>query len=177
MSQFNKTSDRLDKVEKAQAEPAAKIAKLNDAVDKLRAAPAAAPAACAASLPRKDGHRLDAARHVAGGRGRTRPRRRRPSPKSPGCRRSKAGCCATSLNGGALIEGRRGIYEVYAGDPVPGPRPRRCHPQAGRPLGGRDQQGPDRRALITTVFREYEGASPRREAPFCLNRPLRRGVS
>jgi hypothetical protein len=23
-------------------------------------------------------------------------------------------------NGGALIEGRRGIFEVYAGDPVPG---------------------------------------------------------
>jgi hypothetical protein len=23
-------------------------------------------------------------------------------------------------NGGALIEGRHGIYEVYAGDPVPG---------------------------------------------------------
>jgi hypothetical protein len=23
-------------------------------------------------------------------------------------------------NGGALIEGRRGLYEVYAGDPVPG---------------------------------------------------------
>jgi hypothetical protein len=23
-------------------------------------------------------------------------------------------------NGGALIEGRQGIYEVYAGDPVPG---------------------------------------------------------
>ena len=23
-------------------------------------------------------------------------------------------------HGGALIEGRRGVYEVYAGDPVPG---------------------------------------------------------
>ena len=44
----------------------------------------------------------------------------RPSPKSAGCRRSKAGCCATSVNGSALIESRRGIYEVYAGDPVPG---------------------------------------------------------
>ena len=38
MGQFNKTSDRLDKVEKAQAEPAAKLAKLSEAVDKLRAA-------------------------------------------------------------------------------------------------------------------------------------------
>ena len=42
-SQFNKASDRLDKVEKAQAEPAAKLAKLSEAVDKLRAAQASAP--------------------------------------------------------------------------------------------------------------------------------------
>jgi hypothetical protein len=34
-TQFNKTSDRLDKVEKAQAEPAAKLARLSEAVDKL----------------------------------------------------------------------------------------------------------------------------------------------
>ena len=39
MSQFNKTSERLDKVEKAQAEPAAKLAKLSEAVDRLRATP------------------------------------------------------------------------------------------------------------------------------------------
>ena len=42
MAQFNKTSERLDKVEKAQAEPAAKLAKLSETVDKLRVAPAAA---------------------------------------------------------------------------------------------------------------------------------------
>jgi hypothetical protein len=36
--QINKASDRLDKVEKAQAEPAAKLAKLSETVDKLRAA-------------------------------------------------------------------------------------------------------------------------------------------
>jgi hypothetical protein len=24
------------------------------------------------------------------------------------------------VNGGALIEGRRGMFEVYAGDPIPG---------------------------------------------------------
>jgi len=49
LSQYNKTSDRLDKVEKAQAEPAAKLARLSEAVEKLRAAApvpvAAAPAA------------------------------------------------------------------------------------------------------------------------------------
>ena len=50
LAQFNKTSDRLDKVEKAQTEPAVKLAKLSEAVDKLRAAPsvASAPAATAA---------------------------------------------------------------------------------------------------------------------------------
>src|SRR6202171_6098797 len=45
MAQFNKTSDRLDKVEKAQAEPAAKLARLSEAVDKLRGMPVAASAA------------------------------------------------------------------------------------------------------------------------------------
>ena len=52
--QFNKTSDRLDKVEKAQVEPAAKLAKLSEAVDKLRAAPAPAPVAAAASAPARE---------------------------------------------------------------------------------------------------------------------------
>ena len=42
-TQFNKTSDRLDKVEKAQAEPAAKLAKLSEAVDKLRTCPRRRP--------------------------------------------------------------------------------------------------------------------------------------
>ena len=52
MSQFNKTSDRLDKLEKAQAEPAARIARLSEAVDKLRAAqPAATPVAAAPAQP------------------------------------------------------------------------------------------------------------------------------
>ena len=51
-TQFNKASDRLDKVEKAQVDPAAKLAKLSDTVaklseatDKLRAAQASAAAA------------------------------------------------------------------------------------------------------------------------------------
>ena len=49
VSQFNKTSDRLEKVEKAQAEPAAKLARLSEAVEKLRAAPAPAVAAVPAA--------------------------------------------------------------------------------------------------------------------------------
>src|SRR5690349_10459704 len=56
VTQFNKTNDRLEKIEKAQAEPTAKLAKLTEAVDKLRAAPApavvaAAPAAADHALP------------------------------------------------------------------------------------------------------------------------------
>src|ERR1700733_8903969 len=44
MSQFNKTGERLDKLERAQAEPTAKIAKLNETIDRLRPTPATAPA-------------------------------------------------------------------------------------------------------------------------------------
>jgi hypothetical protein len=116
MSQFNKTSDRLDKVEKAQAEPAAKLAKLSEAVDKLRATPQAAPAAVAAATP-------VAARDVTG------------SVTPPATAAAAAAPAKTEVsrlptvegwtlrdvaNGGALIESRRGIYEVYAGDPIPG---------------------------------------------------------
>jgi hypothetical protein len=86
MSQFNKTSDRLDKVEKAQAEPAAKLAKLSEAVDKLRAAPPVAPAAVAAAPV--------AAKEVTGSI--VPPAARRPRSRWPGCRRWKAGCCVTS---------------------------------------------------------------------------------
>jgi hypothetical protein len=109
MSQFNKTSDRLDRLEKAQAEPAAKIARLSETVDKLRAAPAAAPVPVAA-VPA-------AAKDVTG------------SISSPAAApKADVGRLPTVegwvlrdvANGGALIEGRRGMYEVYAGDPVPG---------------------------------------------------------
>ncbi len=109
MSQFNKTSDRLDKLEKAQAEPAAKIARLSDAVDKLRAAPAAAPAPGAAATA--------AAKDVTGS-----------VSSSATASKAEVGRLPTVegwvlrdvARGGALIEGRQGIYEVYAGDPVPG---------------------------------------------------------
>jgi hypothetical protein len=110
MSQFNKASDRLDKVEKAQAEPAAKLAKLSEAVDKLRAT---APAAVAAATP-------VAAREVTGSV--------TPAAAAAASARTEVGRLPTVegwtlrdvANGGALIESRRGIYEVYAGDPVPG---------------------------------------------------------
>ena len=116
ISQFNKTSDRLDKVEKAQAEPAAKLAKLSEAVDKLRTAPpAAAPAAVAAAAK-------DVTGSVTPGNGRGGGAGSVPAPKPEVARLPTVdGWVLRDVsNGGALIEGRRGMYEVYAGDPVPG---------------------------------------------------------
>jgi len=115
MSQFNRTSDRLDRLERAQAEPAAKLAKLSEAVEKLRAAAAVAPAApvpsAAAPVAAKD-----ATGSIA------------PAPTPADAPKVELARLPTVegwvlrgvSNGVALIEGRRGIYEVYAGDPVPG---------------------------------------------------------
>jgi hypothetical protein len=117
MSQFNKTSDRLDKVEKAQAEPAAKLARLSEAVDKLRAASPAAPVPVAAAPVAAP----VAAKEVTGS---ITPPATAPeaAPKVEVARLPKVeGWVLRDVaNGGALIEGRRGVYEVYAGDPVPG---------------------------------------------------------
>jgi hypothetical protein len=114
MSQFNKTSDRLDKVEKTQAEPAAKLAKLSDAVDRLRAAQPVAPAAVAAAPV--------AAKEVTGSIAPPAAAAPATSPKVEMARLPtvEGWVLHNVANGGALIEGRQGIYEVYAGDPVPG---------------------------------------------------------
>jgi hypothetical protein len=115
ISQYNKTSDRLDKVEKAQAEPAARLAKLSEAVDKLRAAPpvAAVPVAAASA----------AAKDVTGSI--SPPATASvplplPKPEVGRLPTVKGWVLRDVANGGALIEGRRGLYEVYVGDPVPG---------------------------------------------------------
>jgi hypothetical protein len=114
IAQFNKTSDRLDKVEKAQAEPAAKLAKLSEAVDKLRAAPPAAPVPVAAAAPvapkEVTGSIVPAAATPAA------------APKVELARLPAVdGWVLRDVGyGGALIESRRGTYEVYAGDMIPG---------------------------------------------------------
>jgi hypothetical protein len=118
MTQFNKTSDRLDKVEKAQIEPAAKLAKLSDAVDKLRAASpvAATPVAAAAPVAAKEvtGSIAPPATAAAATPA--------AAPKAEVARLPTLdGWVLRDVgNGGALIEGRRGMFEVYAGDPIPG---------------------------------------------------------
>ena len=118
MSQFNRTSDRLERLERAQAEPAAKLAKLSEAVEKLRAAapimPAAVAPAPAAAVP-------VAAKEATGSIA-------SPAPTPADASKVEVARLPTVegwvlrgvANGVALIEGRRGIYEVYAGDPVPG---------------------------------------------------------
>jgi hypothetical protein len=126
-SQFNKTNDRLDKVEKAQAEPASKLAKLSEAMDRLRIPPAAAPATAAAATPAATTRDITGSVTPAA------------SSNAPAVASSAATASAPPKttdvarlptlegwtlrdvrHGGALIEGRQGLYEVYAGDPVPG---------------------------------------------------------
>jgi hypothetical protein len=119
VGQFNRTNDRLDKLEKAQAEPMAKIAKLSETVDKLRATPPAAPAQ-AAVAPAKETTGSIAPTQVA-----TAAAAPAPAPAAP---KTEVGRLPTiegwrlrnAANGGALIEGRDGLYEVYPGDPIPG---------------------------------------------------------
>jgi len=124
MSQFNKTSDRLDKVEKAQLEPAAKLAKLGEAVEKLRATPPVASAAVvapqAAAVPvaaaavAANETTASIAPHSAAAPA--------DQPKLEVARLPtvEGWMLRGVANGVALIEGRRGIFEVYAGDLVPG---------------------------------------------------------
>ncbi|WP_347952186.1 hypothetical protein [Bradyrhizobium sp. CER78] len=107
--QFSKASERIEKVEKAQAEPIARLNKLSETVDKLRAPQTTVAAATPArevtgSIPPATAAAAPAAPRPGVGR----------LPVVDGWALRDVG------NGGALIEGRGGIYEVYAGDPVPG---------------------------------------------------------
>jgi len=117
LSQFNRANDRLDKLEKAQTEPMAKIAKLSETVDKLRATPPAAPAQAAVAAPKETTGSIAPTQVATAATA--------PVPAAP---KTEVGRLPTIegwrlrdvSNGGALIEGRDGLYEVYAGDPIPG---------------------------------------------------------
>jgi hypothetical protein len=133
VTQLNKTTDRLDKVEKAQAEPAAKLAKLSDEVGKLRAAQAGAamPAAAAAPAPAAPAQVAVAPavttvpKDVTGS---VAPPAAAATPPPGTTAKADVGRLPTVEGwvlrdvgrGSALIESRRGLFEVYAGDPVPG---------------------------------------------------------
>ena len=106
---LEKTGDRVEKVEKAQSEPLAKIAKLAESVEKLRVAPAPVVAAV---TPK------ETPREVTGSIS-------KPvlaAPKSMVARLPTVdGWVLHEVNdGAATIEGRSGLFEVLAGDPVPG---------------------------------------------------------
>ncbi|PZA13462.1 hypothetical protein DNX69_03600 [Rhodopseudomonas palustris] len=113
-AQLGKTADRIEKLEKAQAEPAAKLAKLTETVEKLRTAQAqtAAPANVA-SVAAKDANAKDVTGSIAP--------KPEPAKSQPGRLPTIDGWVLRDVyDGGAVIEGRTGTYEVYAGDPVPG---------------------------------------------------------
>jgi hypothetical protein len=133
--ELNKTAERLDKVEKAQGELAkaskpSELQKLSEAVERLRTAQASA--AAAPTTTREASHEATSPREATGSV--------QPA-SSQATASAAAGVPAASPatapgvgrlpvvggwvlrdvgRGGALIEGRQGLYEVYAGDPVPG---------------------------------------------------------
>jgi hypothetical protein len=116
LTQFNKTSDRLDKVEKAQVEPAAKLAKLSEAVDKLRTAQASAASAQAQARDVNVTGSVPQQVAAAAAPAAVAP----PKPEVARMPTVEGWVLRDVANGSALIEGRRGLYEVFAGDPVPG---------------------------------------------------------
>ncbi|WP_183262039.1 hypothetical protein [Bradyrhizobium sp. CIR48] len=119
VTQFNRANDRLDKLEKAQAEPMAKIAKLSETVDKLRAAPPAAPAQAAAAVPKETTGSI-APTQVATAAAAPAPVAAAPKTEVGRLPTVEGWRLRNAANGGALIEGRDGLYEVYPGDPIPG---------------------------------------------------------
>jgi len=118
VGQFNRTNDRLDKLEKAQAEPMAKIAKLSETVDKLRATPPAAPVQAAAAPKETTGS--IAPTQVATAAALPAPVPAAPKTEIGRLPKIEGWRLRSAANGGALIEGRDGLYEVYPGDPIPG---------------------------------------------------------
>jgi hypothetical protein len=127
-SQFSKSGDRLDRIEKAQVEPAAKLAKLTEAVDKLRTAavvtPPSAPtpaSAAVAAAPVAPGPPKETTATIQTANAAPGPVPV-PAPKPEVARLPtvEGWVLRDVSNGVALIEGRQGIFEVYAGDPIPG---------------------------------------------------------
>jgi hypothetical protein len=144
-----KINDRIDKVEKAQAEPAAKLAQLSETVERLRAAPAAfastampketaretvketaketsaatppAPAAVASiAAPRETTGSIEPPVATPKPRPKLEPK---PDPKPEAATRLptlEGWVLRDVTNDGAVIEGRQGLFEVLAGDAMPG---------------------------------------------------------
>ena len=132
LTQFNKTADRLEKIEKAQAEPSARLAKLSEAVEKLRTAPApapapivaaAAPVTVAPAAPKEVTGSVTPPAVAAAAPAAAASAAASATPSKPEVARlpTVEGWTLADVGyGGALIRNRRGTWEVYAGDHIPG---------------------------------------------------------
>jgi hypothetical protein len=111
------TGDRLDRLEREQAETSARMLKFSEGTtDRVRSPQSNAMAAVAPGLPRDTAGSVTqpAASATAAAPGRA-------APKDAGRLPILEGWVLRDVSrGGAVIEGKHGFYEVYAGDPVPG---------------------------------------------------------
>ncbi len=134
MSQFSKATERLDKLERAQAEPAAKLAKLSEALDRPHALPVPPPAVAAAapatssaskevtgSIPSTPSQQQVAAASRSDGKADVKTDLKADMKGEVGRLPTLDDWVLRDVAyGSALIGGRRGVYEVYAGDFIPG---------------------------------------------------------
>jgi len=131
VAQAAKVNERIDKIEKAQAEPAAKLAKLSESVERLRSAPAAFASTAGpreAAPPREVAAPPPAPAQVASvtaskeTTGSIQPPAAAAKPKPDvGRLPTLPGWVLRDVsNEGAVIEGRQGLFEVVAGDTMPG---------------------------------------------------------
>jgi len=124
----NQTSERLDRLERAEADSSAKIVRLNEATERLRVAvqstPGMAPIPPIPPVTPRERETTGSATQTstaASAFGAVRPAAVAPKPVDTGKLPVVQGWSLRDVNHGlALIEGRNGFYEVYAGDPIPG---------------------------------------------------------
>jgi hypothetical protein len=133
LTQVNKTGDRLERIEKAQAEATTKLARLGETIDKLRAASSAAAPVATVAAKEVTG----TVTSPAGAQAMPTPQLQASPATTPAAAAptTAGNAPATAVGrlptvegwvlreagrGSALIEGRSGLYEVFAGDPVPG---------------------------------------------------------
>jgi len=128
----NQTSERLDRLERAEADSSAKILRLNEATERLRVAvqstpgmPPIPPVPPVTSRERETTGSATQTSTAASAFGAVRPGTTAATaavkPIDAGKLPVVQGWSLRDVNHGlALIEGRNGFYEVYAGDPIPG---------------------------------------------------------
>jgi len=124
----NQTSERIDRLERAEADSSAMIVRLNEATERLRVAvqstPGMAPIPPVPPVIPRERETTGSATQTstaASAFGAVRPAALTPKPVDAGKLPVVQGWSLRDVNHGlALIEGRNGFYEVYAGDPIPG---------------------------------------------------------